>query len=179
MKDMRGVYRPVRKHIYRLSLRWTGREDMGGGGPVVNQKPVWKTTIMSLPHAVNRLLPSSLSLFQPRAPDFFSIFFLHCLSTCIISDVLLWAIGGLLCFGYNFVGVECTILSLSRVCVALFIAMSFFFCPLCNCPPTQQWKNVKKTSVNAKEQWTKYWKYVLVELLIKSSRFYDLNWMLT
>lgn len=46
------------------------------------------------------------------------VFFLHCLLTCILSDVVLWAIGRLLCLSYNFVGVECTILSLS-LCASL------------------------------------------------------------
>lgn len=40
MKEMRDVCRPVTKRIYRSSLRWTGPEDMGGGGPVVNIKPL-------------------------------------------------------------------------------------------------------------------------------------------
>lgn len=170
MKD-ESLYRPVRKHIYRLSLRWTGREVMGGGGPVVNQKPVWKTTLMSLPHAVNRLLPFSRSLFQPRSPDFF-YFFLHSLFTCIISDVLLRAIGGRLCLGYNFVGVECTILSLS---------VSVWFCwspclysahsVIVHQHNNGKTKKCQRTMNKALE--------ICASDLIKSLRFYDLIWLLT
>lgn len=169
MKD-ESLYRPVRKHIYRLSLRWTGREDMGGGGPVVNQKPVWKTTLMSLPHAVNRLLPFSRSLFQPRSPDFY--FFLHCLFTCIISDVLLRAIGGRLCLGYNFVGVECTILSLS-VSVWLCWSLCLFSAHsvIVHQHNNGKTKKCQRTMNKALE--------ICASDLIKSLRFSDLIWLLT
>lgn len=112
---------------------------------------------------------SLLTVSLSASVSWFLVFFLHCLLTCILSDVVLWAIGRVLSqlqfcgsWMYNTVSVF--------VCVALLISMSIF-CPLCDCPPTQQWK--KEKSVNAKGQWTKLWKYVHVQII--TFLWFDLN----
>lgn len=177
MKD-ESLYRPVRKHIYRLSLRWTGREDMGGGGPVVNQKPVWKTTLMSLPHAVNRLLPFSWSLFSASV-SWFLLFFsplfvhMHHFRCAFMSH------RGTLVSRLQFCG--SWMYNTVSVCLCLCLSVSVWLCwSLClfsahsvivHQHNNGKTKKCQRTMNKALE--------ICASDLIKSLRFSDLTWLLT
>lgn len=103
------------------------------------------TTIMSLPHTVNCLLLSSLSLFQPLSHDF--LFFPPLFTRMRPSR----------CDIFRFTSLRTTLGSQSQlcgswmyntcsvfVCVSLLIAISIF-CPLYGCPSEQQWgKKISK-----------------------------------
>lgn len=127
---MRDVYRPVTKRMDRQGGHGRRRSRCQQKASLKdnhNQRPTHchpSSSLLSLSAPVSRFLVFFSTLFTHMHP--FRCGFTSHRKTHVAR---LQFCGSWM---YNTVSVF--------VCVALLIAMSIF-CPLCDCPPTQQWKN--------------------------------------